>query len=295
MGLNKKIYGYYPGGSENLPIKVDSNGKLVISMESVPVHHLNHENGAADEISVSGLSGELADNQPPKTHATNHQNGGSDEISVAGLSGELADDQPPKVHHINHENTGSDEISVAGLSGELADNQPPKAHKTSHEIGGSDELHDLRISFLGARAYLASQMNNIAAAGANYYKINLDSETYDIGADFDTANYRYVVPITGYYQVNGVVSIGAHTPAAALIYRIAIYVDPLGVGSPALKIRGDDVKGAVDYATIGLVLSDILFLNVGDFVYLYIYTTDTGADVWAGTAYTFMSIALLGV
>jgi len=31
-------------------------------------------------------------------HAASHQNGGSDEISVAALSGELADDQPPKEH-----------------------------------------------------------------------------------------------------------------------------------------------------------------------------------------------------
>lgn len=33
-------------------------------------------------------------------HATNHQNGGSDEISVAGLSGQLADDQPTMAHDL---------------------------------------------------------------------------------------------------------------------------------------------------------------------------------------------------
>jgi len=170
MSTNKKVYGYYPAGEDYRPVKVDSNGKIVISMESVPAHATNHQdggadeisltglsgesitpqppkthatthqNGGSDEISVAGLSGELADNQPPKTHATTHQNGGSDEISVAGLSGELADNQPPKTHHTNHENGGSDEISVAGLSGELADNQPPKAHNTSHQSGGSDAI-----------------------------------------------------------------------------------------------------------------------------------------------------------
>ncbi len=31
-------------------------------------------------------------------HAASHQNGGSDEVNVAALSGELADDQPPKAH-----------------------------------------------------------------------------------------------------------------------------------------------------------------------------------------------------
>lgn len=34
----------------------------------------------------------------PAAHAASHENTGSDEISVAGLSGELADDQPPKAH-----------------------------------------------------------------------------------------------------------------------------------------------------------------------------------------------------
>jgi len=34
----------------------------------------------------------------PTAHATSHENGGADEISVAGLSGELADPQPPKNH-----------------------------------------------------------------------------------------------------------------------------------------------------------------------------------------------------
>jgi len=35
----------------------------------------------------------------PGAHASTHENGGGDEISVAGLSGELADPQPPKAHN----------------------------------------------------------------------------------------------------------------------------------------------------------------------------------------------------
>jgi len=56
-------------------------------------------------------------------HAASHKNGGGDEVSVAGLSGELADNQPPKTHKASHENAGGDEINVAGLSGLLADDQ----------------------------------------------------------------------------------------------------------------------------------------------------------------------------
>ena len=80
-------------------------------------HKASHQNGGSDEISVAGLSGELADDQPPKDHASAHQNGGGDEISVAGLSGELADDQPPKDHASAHEDGGGDEIDLTGLAG----------------------------------------------------------------------------------------------------------------------------------------------------------------------------------
>jgi len=71
------------------------------------VHHTTHENGGSDEVTVQGLSGTLADDQPstwtlvtgkpstfaPEAHKTSHQHGGTDEISVTGLSGTLADDQ----------------------------------------------------------------------------------------------------------------------------------------------------------------------------------------------------------
>jgi len=48
-------------------------------------HSARHENGGADKINVTGLSGELADNQPPKTHASSHKSGGGDEIKLNEL------------------------------------------------------------------------------------------------------------------------------------------------------------------------------------------------------------------
>lgn len=70
-------------------------------------------------------------------HASTHENGGADEIDVSGISGELADDQPttwtkvsgkpstfpPDDHDSMHEDGGAGEISVAGLAGVLADKQ----------------------------------------------------------------------------------------------------------------------------------------------------------------------------
>src|SRR3972149_881532 len=137
---------------------------------AVAAHHLTHENGGEDEISVQGLSGLLADAQTPLAHKTSHQDGGSDEISVTGLSGLLADDQhvldaevtaligstQPTAHKTSHQDAGSDEISVAALSGLLADGQTPLAHKTSHQDGGSDE-----ISVTGLSGILGDPQNTI--------------------------------------------------------------------------------------------------------------------------------------
>ena len=54
------------------------------------------------------------------THASRHQNGGADELSVAGLNGELADNQPPKTHQATHEHDGSDPLTGAGIEVEKA-------------------------------------------------------------------------------------------------------------------------------------------------------------------------------
>jgi len=57
---------------------------------------LDAEDGLSAETRHRDITGD--DLHDPKAHAASHQNGESDEISVAGLSGELADDQPPKAH-----------------------------------------------------------------------------------------------------------------------------------------------------------------------------------------------------
>ena len=152
-----------PAPADNESLTWDAaTSKWIPEAVTPGAHAASHQDGGADEISVAGLSGLLADDQhvldaevllvaAALVHATRHQNGGADEISVAGLSGLLADDQhvldaevlavaAALVHATRHQNGGADEISVAGLSGELADNQPPKAHKTSHENGGGDEI-----------------------------------------------------------------------------------------------------------------------------------------------------------
>lgn len=63
------------------------NATLDEAIVNIAGHGEQHENGGTDEISVSGLSGLLADGQTPLAHATSHSSGGSDPVSVLNLGG----------------------------------------------------------------------------------------------------------------------------------------------------------------------------------------------------------------
>jgi len=99
-------------------------------MESFGPHATTHENGGTDEIDVAGLSGELADPQPPKTHATTHDAGGADAMAIDAAVG---------TGSLRTLGTGAQQ-ACAGNDSRLSDARAPLAHASSHEDGGSDEV-----------------------------------------------------------------------------------------------------------------------------------------------------------
>ncbi len=141
-------------------------------------HASTHENGGADEISVAGLSGLLADDQNPTSHASDHQHGGSDEIATAtpainsipktGAAANLdswvssaSATVQGKIELATQAevNTGIDTtraVTPATLAGSTG---APNAHAASHENGGSDE-----ISVAGLSGLLADDQNPTAHA-----------------------------------------------------------------------------------------------------------------------------------
>lgn len=75
----------------------------------------------------------LSDARTPTAHHASHENGGADEMTVAGLNGVLADPQPPII------GAGATQ-AVAGNDARLTDARTPTAHAASHRSGGSDAL-----------------------------------------------------------------------------------------------------------------------------------------------------------
>lgn len=133
-------------------------------------------------------------------HATTHQNAGADEINVAGLSGELADNQPPKAHsHTIIRDADTDtKVDVE----ESADED-----KVRMDVAGTEAflLDDAGVMTLAkqsrARAYQTSGQSIPASTET---KVALNIEDYDEQSEYDhVTNYRFTAKTAGYYLVCG--------------------------------------------------------------------------------------------
>ena len=131
-----------------------------------------------------------------------------------------------------------------------------------------------------ARAYLTTSTQSITQS--SWTKITLNAESYDEQGEFDSAtNYRFTAKKAGYYQVNAAVYYAAVD--ATLIY-IAIYKN--GASAATAAFRNPTAAG--DFSS---VISDVIYLAVGDYLELYTYHTSAAAkSVQNGENFTFMSI-----
>jgi len=86
-----------------------------------------------------------SDTRDPNSHASSHQNGGADEISVVGLSGLLADDQNPVDHGSQHNPGGSDAVTTAAPSTAIG-TDTTNGVGTASSLSRSDHSHEVNIS-----------------------------------------------------------------------------------------------------------------------------------------------------
>lgn len=123
-------------------------------------HHITHENGGSDELSVAGLSGLLADPQTPTahTHPESAITGLLADLSTLGSSITAVD---AAAEHVSRRNaasgyagldassklTGSQQVygtatntAAQGNDSRLSDARTPTAHAASHAAAGSDPV-----------------------------------------------------------------------------------------------------------------------------------------------------------
>ena len=134
-----------------------------------------------------------------------------------------------------------------------------------------------------ARAYLTSTLS-LATGGPT--KINLGTENYDPNSNYDkTTNYRYDVPVNGYYDVTFQASIWTDAGKRYLCY---IAVNGVVVAEVATSPYVATVNGITVHTRV--------YCTAGQYIEPKMYHDSAGnKDVVAGTASTFMDIHLVSV
>lgn len=132
-----------------------------------------------------------------------------------------------------------------------------------------------------ARAYRSAALTSVAAS---YNKIPLDTTSFDPGGHINTTSGRYVVPATGYYQVNGEVAWGPTTASVDVLVHADIYVNG------ALAVVGSVVPRADNAGFMRPNVSDVIHLNAGDYVELYSYTSGAFPLLLNGSLYNYLSV-----
>jgi hypothetical protein len=133
-----------------------------------------------------------------------------------------------------------------------------------------------------ACAYLSVDQGSIA--DAVWTIIKLDTESFDMGSNF--SSYRYVCPVTGYYQVN----FAAHLKTSGA--HIVMATSSVYANASVEKVRGSRYDGAatIMYGSTG---GGLIYCNAGDYLNLYAYVdTDSGTSS-AEALTTFMSVHLI--
>jgi len=135
------------------------------------------------------------------------------------------------------------------------------------------------------RAYLGTDQLNLTDLA--YTKVNLDTENYDVGSDFDTTNKRFIAPVSGYYQVNS----GIYFYGITVDKRVQTHIYVNGASYASGMVTNGSLPGII------CNVSDIVYCTAGQYIELYAraITGDNTTDLVAGANSTFMSVHLLSI
>lgn len=140
------------------------------------------------------------------------------------------------------------------------------------------------VASAGARAYLGTALT---PAAGSYIKVPLDTASAgnNPAGYFDLTNHRYVVPQTGWYQVNAQIRLSANTSAyAATIFK-----------NGAQQSEGVVAYGNVGGAGNAAVVVDLIWCNAGDILELFVFGNGQPLSIAPSDNYmSVLAVPLLG-
>jgi hypothetical protein len=222
---------------------------------------------AVDLSSVQTISGVKTFSATPKTDAI---------AEVTGAAGVTVDGCLIKDGGVAgmRETTGPTVLTF----GAVADGQYLK--RSGATVIGAAAL----VAFSGARAYRSGSNQSVTGAAAAT-KLQLNSETYDVGAAFDSAvNYRYTPTVAGYYEgyAQTYWNMASGTLRRCMIYKNGVEA-----------ARGEEL-GSSSFAATARAL-DVFSMNGStDYLEVFVYSDTTDAVV-LGSHLTFAHFKLVGL
>ena len=116
--------------------------------------------------------------------------------------------------------------------------------------------------FVGAKATLAATQNVVNTG--TWTQVNLDTEIYDIGSNFNVATtYDFTAPVAGYYLIIG--SIRWQTTKATFKYITAVALN----NSLAVPFITGEIQAVTTSSLLTVACSDVRHLDAGDILELW--------------------------
>lgn len=140
--------------------------------------------------------------------------------------------------------------------------------------------------FVGARAYLSADQDNIA--DNTWVLVALNTESYDVGANFNITSNRFNAPVDGYYDIRGCVRFESNDIVDEKRYGAAIFLDG------AAEQYSIAHSSAITEALV-VNVSTVIHLNTDQYVQLYALQDSSAAaiDIDSNANNTYLAVYLI--
>jgi len=136
-----------------------------------------------------------------------------------------------------------------------------------------------------ASAYLGAAQD---IAKDSWVEVALNTESYDIGNDFNTTTHEFTAPVNGYYLVIGQVTYA--TPEADKRYWASLNINNAATPTLYYPAHSSSTSG------LGISISSVMFLTATNLLSLYTRCNTTGTEALStGALATFLNVHLLSI